>query len=133
MMLADYLHTLPPHALADIYDTLYQPGVPVLLSDEGYRNAITEYWSTPSHWNDLVEALSPTERQHITRLALHERCRIDAFMEELSQLGLIALYRESNRFELFDDIRVQLLERLPSLSDLIRAQEKSSEDGSTGV
>lgn len=133
MMLADYLHTLPSHALADIYDTLYQPGVPVLLSEEGYRNAITDYWNDPSHWNELVESLSPFERQRITRLALHERCPIDAFMEELSQVGLIALYRESNRYELFDDTRIQLLERLPSLKDLLEAQGHSGADGVTGI
>lgn len=133
MMLADYLHTLPSYALADIYDMLYQPGVPVLLSEEGYRNAITDYWNDPSHWNELVEALSPSERQRLTRLALHERCPIDAFMEELSQLGLVALYRESNRYELFDDIRVHLLERLPSLRDLLQAQEKNGADGVTGI
>lgn len=133
MMLADYLHTLPSHALVDMYDSLYQPGVPVLLSEEGYRNAITDYWKDPSHWNELVEALSPFERQRLTRLALHERCPIDAFMEELSQLGLIALYRESNRYELFDDIRLHLLERLPSLSDLLGAQGRSDEDGLSGI
>jgi hypothetical protein len=133
MMLADYLHTLPTHALADIYDTLYSPGVPVLLSEEGYRNAITDYWNDPDHWKELVEALSPSERQRMTRLALHERCPIDAFMEELSQLGLIALYRESNRYELFDDIRVQLLERLPSIQDLLEAQGQGGTDESTGI
>jgi hypothetical protein len=133
MMLADYLVTLPKYTLADMYDTLYQPDVPIRLTEDEYRAAITDYWNTPAHWETMVEALSSSERKTMTRLALHERCPIDAFMEELSGLGLLILYRERNRYEVTDDIRLHLLERLPSLHDFSRLQIEDDGEGNASI
>jgi hypothetical protein len=119
VLLADYLHTLPVYKLADLYDTLYSPESPVSLSEREYRDAINAYWEDPVHWQELVNALSPTERRTLIRLVLQERCQIDAFLEDLSDLGLVILDRQANRFALPDDIRATLLEYLPSLQDLL--------------
>jgi hypothetical protein len=133
MMLCDYLRTLPVSHLFDIFETLYQPETKVELSEAELRERIVAYWEDPAHWDEFVAALSPFERRAMTRLALHERCRIDAFMEELASLGLLLLYREQNRYEMPDDVRVQLLERLPSLRDLLGAQQAGDEDGAAPV
>jgi hypothetical protein len=133
MMLADYLLMLPRHTLADIHDALYPADKPAPpLSEEGLRAAIADYWDTPAHWDELILALSPSERRQITRIALQENCPIDAFLEELSNLGLLMLHREQNRCELPDDVRIALLERLPSLEDMLKAQvQGQDEEGHT--
>jgi hypothetical protein len=133
MLLSEYLHTLPLYHIADLYDTLYQPSVPHAYTEDEYREAVAAYWSNPENWDALVAALSVTERQTLTRLALQERCEIDAFLEELSSLGLVVLHREVNRFQVPDDVRVRVLERLPSLEDRLRAQELAGEDGAAPV
>jgi hypothetical protein len=133
MMLADYLLLLSSHELTDLYDTLYGQDTPDILSDEQIRGAILRYWSDPARWDEMVAALSPTERQMVTRLALGERCPINAFLEELNGFGLIILHREQNRYELADDVRVYLLERLPNLHDRSAAQEDGTTDGSAPV
>jgi hypothetical protein len=133
MMLADYLLTLPPYTLADMYDTLYQTNTPLHLTEAEYRVGITDYWNTPDHWDRMIAALSTTERQTMTRLALHERCAIDAFMEELSGLGLLILYRERNRYEMPDDVRVELLARLPSLQDLAHTPAEDDGEGNASI
>ncbi|MBL0389229.1 hypothetical protein JJB07_21790 [Tumebacillus sp. ITR2] len=133
MMLADYLHTLTLYHLADLYDTLYQPDVPHFYTEDEYRESVLAYWSNPQNWDAMVASLSSTERQILTRLALQERCQIDAFLEELSNLGLVILHREVNRFEVPDDVRVELLERLPSLQDRLSALETEAEDGGAPV
>lgn len=133
MLLAEYLHTLPPYHLADLYDTLYQPQEPHAYSEDEYRQAIVGYWSNPRNWEELVAALSPTERQTLTRMALQERCQIDAFLEELSALGLVILHRELNRFEVPDDVRLSMLEYLPRLQDRIDAHELADENGAAPV
>lgn len=133
MMLADYLLTLPVYELADIYDLLYQPDVPHKLTEADYRASILAYWDDPDHWNRFVTALSPVERQTVTRLALHERHPIDAFLEDLSALGWLILHRTANRYEIPDDVRVSLLERLPTLHDRLQAQERPDEDGTAPV
>jgi hypothetical protein len=133
MMLADYLVTLPKYTLADLYDTLYQPATPHRLSEEEYRAGITDYWNTPAHWDTMIDALSTTERQTMIRLALHERCKIDAFMEELAGLGLLILYRERNRYEMPDDVRLEMLERLPSLRDFARAPGEDDGEGNASI
>lgn len=133
MMLCDYLLTLPSSHLYDLYETLYSPETKVNHTDAQLREQIVAYWEDSAHWDEFVKALSPFERRAMTRLALHERCRIDAFMEEAASLGLLILYREQNRYEMPDDIRVRLLERLPSLGDLLVAQEPGDADGTAPV
>ncbi|KEO81533.1 hypothetical protein [Tumebacillus flagellatus] len=133
MMLAEYLHTLSLYHLADLYDTLYQPDVPHFYTEDEYRNAVAAYWSNPQNWDRMIASLSPGERQTLTRLALQERCEIDAFLEELSSLGLVILHREVNRFQVPDDVRVELLERLPSLQDRLAGLEEEAEDGGAPV
>ncbi|ASS76769.1 hypothetical protein CIG75_18705 [Tumebacillus algifaecis] len=133
MMLRDYLRTLPQSHLFDLYETLYQQETNVHLTEVELCEEIVAYWESPAHWDEFVAALSPFERRAMTRLALHERCRIDAFMEEAATLGLVILYREHNRYEMPDDVRVQLLERLPSLRDLLRAEPEGDADGTTPV
>ncbi|TCP52370.1 hypothetical protein EV586_11147 [Tumebacillus sp. BK434] len=133
MMLCDYLRTLPPSHLYDLYETLYLPQTKVTLSEAELCEQIVTYWDDPAHWDRFVRALSPFERRAMTRLALHERCPIDAFMEEAASLGLLILYREQNRYEMPDDVRVQLLARLPSLGDLLGAHEPGDADGTAPV
>lgn len=133
MLLADYLFTLPIYQLLDMYEMLYQPDVPMQLDEEEYRAAIRDYWDNPANWDELVSALSTTERQTMTRLALHEHCPINAFMEELSGLGLLILYRARNRYEVPDDIRQQLLERLPNLSDMAAMQSEDDGEGTASI
>ncbi|PWK09662.1 hypothetical protein [Tumebacillus permanentifrigoris] len=133
MLLSEYLHTLPLYHIADLYDTLYQPSVPHAYTEDEYRQAVVSYWNNPQNWDALVGALSVTERQTLTRLALQERCEIDAFLEELNSIGLVVLHREVNRFVVPDDVRVWLLERLPSLQDRLQAQEQADPDGTTPV
>ncbi|MCX7572073.1 hypothetical protein OS242_19225 [Tumebacillus sp. DT12] len=133
MLLADTLLLLSRHTLADIHDTLFPNDTPVApLSEEQMRAEICAYWNTKAHWEDLLNALSPSERRQMTRLALQERCPIDAFLEELASLGVVMLHREQNRCELSDDVRFHLLERLPSLHDRLQATE-DGEDGMAPV
>lgn len=130
MLLADHLLLLPRHTLADIHDTLFPPDTPAApLSVEHLRAAISAYWNTPAHWEELLTALSPSERRQMTRIALQEKCPIDAFLEELASLGVVILHREQNRCVLPDDVRFHLLERLPSLRDRLGAVE----DGEDGI
>ncbi|HEU4964403.1 MAG TPA: hypothetical protein VFV52_11220, partial [Bacilli bacterium] len=78
MLLGDYLLTFPSYALADLYDELYQPGVRVTLSDEGYRRAIVEYWEDAENWRDFLRERTPTERKMLLRLAMHAQIPINA-------------------------------------------------------
>lgn len=133
MMLNEYLLTLPTYALADMYDELYKPGVRVHLSDEGYRRAITEYWEDAGNWNEFVAGLTPTERKMLLRLALQAKIPINAFMERLADLGVLMLQREANRYGMPDDVRWQMLERLPSLQERMEGLEQGDEDGSAPV
>jgi hypothetical protein len=133
VLLRDLLLTMPSENLADIYDVLYEPTEPGSLSVAQYRRAIADYWEDAAHWDELVNALSVTERQALVRLALGEKCRIDVFVEELSGLGIVALERERNRIVVPDDVRVWLLERLPSLEERLSAREEQDEDGATPV
>lgn len=130
MLLADSLLLLPRHTLADIHDTLFPRDTPATpLTEDQLRAEIATYWNTPAHWAELLAALSPSERRQMTRIALLERCPIDAFLEELASLGVLILHREQNRCELPDDVRFHLLERLPSLQDRLNAVE----DGDEGI
>ena len=125
MLLRDLLLTLPNETLADIYEMLYSPSEPGSLSVTQYRRAIADYWEDAAHWDELVNALSVTERQALVRLALGGKCRIDVFVEELE--------RERNRIVVPDDVRAWLLERLPSLEERLAAGEEQDEDGATPV
>jgi len=132
MLLRDALLLLPDETVADIYDTLYQPEEPEDLPPAENRALICKYWAYPQHWNELVVALSVPERQALTRIALGERYPIDPFLEQLSDLGLVMISRDHNRFFVPDDVREQLLERLPSLRDRIGAIDEEP-GGTTGV
>ena len=133
MLLRDLLLLLPEETLGDIYETLYEPSEPGSLTFAQYRRAIAAYWQQAAHWDELIRALSVTERLAMVRIALGERCRIDAFVEELSGLGIVVLERERNRILVPDDVRVSLLERLPNLQDRLAAAEEQDENGATPV
>jgi len=133
LLLVEALKLLSSQTLADIFDTLYQPSEVEVLTDNEYRSAIVDYWSRTQHWNELVVALSVPERQALTRLALGEKHPIDPFVEQLSELGLLLLHRERNHYLMPDDVRAQLLERLPSLQQRLAADASLDDDDRTGI
>lgn len=129
MILRDALRQMSLDQLRELYRTLYHPEEMPALTETELCQQIESFWDNPAHWEELIAALSPTERRAMIRLALQERCQIDAFLEEMSALGLVVLYRDHNRYQLPDDVRYKLLERLPSIGDLLSAKRQGDEDG----